>query len=173
MFCLIADIALSPRLSASAKWVGQWNVGVKRKAWYLLHVWNFHSIYTRNSVIQIVLTSLCHELGEISFIIVHVVYTVHLEPLWSGDCYPVRVCAAGICVWLHWFVYRIWPFKCWAQIDAGSTHFYKTRFVLQWLGMVETAQMVSLGQWKAEDPGFESNRCPIFFLDIYWVQSSF
>ena len=90
---------------------------------YLLHVWNFHSIYTRNSVIQIVLTSLCHELGEISFIIVHVVYTVHLEPLWSGDCYPVRVCAAGLCVWLHWFVYRIWPFKCWAQIDAGSTHF--------------------------------------------------
>ena len=43
--------------------------------------------------------------------------------------------------------------QSWAQIDAGSTHFYKTRFVLQCLGMIETAQTVSLGQWKAKDPG--------------------
>lgn len=39
-------------------------------------------------------------------------------------------------------------FKRWAQIDAESTHFYKTRFVLQKrLGLVDTAQTVSLGQW--------------------------
>ena len=47
--------------------------------------------------------------------------------------------------------YCIWPSKRWAEIDARSTHFYKTRFVLQWLGMVETDQTVSLGQWDAEE----------------------
>ena len=38
------------------------------------------------------------------------------------------------------------PGTCWAQIDAGSTHFYKTRFVVHLLLVVEIAQMVSLGR---------------------------
>ena len=71
---------------------------------------------------------------------------------------------------------RFGPFKSWALIDAGSTHFYKTRFVLHWLGKLEIAQTVSLGQWKAEDPGPNPVDVRIFFptfFDIYWVQSSF
>ena len=39
---------------------------------------------------------------------------------------------------------------------------------------IKTAQTVSLGLWKVEDPEFESSRRPDFpflnvFLDIYWV----
>ena len=65
----------------------------------------------------------------------------------------------------NWYMYRIWPIKSWAQIDAGSSHFYKTRFVLQWLGLVEIAQTVV----EAEGPGFKSSRCPNFLFLIFFL----
>ena len=93
MYCLIADIAL-PQGSLPLP-NGQGSEMLERK--------EKPGIYCMYGIFPVYM----HELGEISFIIVHVVYTVHLEPLWSGDCYPVHVCAAGLCVWLRWFVYRI------------------------------------------------------------------
>ena len=41
--------------------------------------------------------------------------------------------------------YACKPCTCCSQIDAGSTHFYKTKFVVQYFWMAEIAQMVSSG----------------------------
>ena len=79
-----------------------------------------------------------------------------------SDGSVLRILTVTIIVVLYMYhVYHIWPFKCWAQIDARSTHFYKTTFVLQWLGMVEQLKRLvqASGKWKI--PGSDVR---IFFL---------
>ena len=48
------------------------------------------------------------------------------------------------------------------MLGSNKHHFYKIKFVLQQLLMVEIAQMVSLGQRYMEYPVLESSRHPGF-----------